>query len=293
MSSTGDLTYFNLCGITTTVCSPSSPVCKRAGLWSTQGFGNLKTQKIGPIELEGVAAGNGVTVTYTNGEYCPGTSGTSSKLHIVCGNKQAVTNCSISSNGCTVTAIIESKAGCGKPIAGTCQSEEFSSNLAVRVPLFDRKASGSFVEVSQRFELNTTASGDLHVAINCINFMLDNTNSQRSYPGSIVIRAVDPKTGKPGAILAKVNNPNIQPINASWYSYTESLRLFIPANFKRFIYISYLTLGDQNIHTSIHASNRGVEPFAPSYMWTNITNSWEELDIFYGHLGMNADIVVF
>ena len=48
---TGDLTYINLCGDTTTTCSPSSPVCRRCGLWATMGFGELDSQKFYPIRL--------------------------------------------------------------------------------------------------------------------------------------------------------------------------------------------------------------------------------------------------
>ena len=51
MGESGDLTYINMCGDTTTACSPSSPVCWRSGLWSTTGFGKLDTQKFFPIGL--------------------------------------------------------------------------------------------------------------------------------------------------------------------------------------------------------------------------------------------------
>jgi len=131
MSSTGDLTYINLCGDTTTVCSPASPVCKRSGLWSTMGFGDLETQNIKQLELSGYDRGNGVTVEYTKGEYCPGTSGSAAKLHIVCGTDEAVTSLSISSDGCTVTATIKSKAGCGVLVGGLSGGELFATIVLI------------------------------------------------------------------------------------------------------------------------------------------------------------------
>jgi len=112
-SSNGDLTYFNLCGVTTTTCSPSSPVCKRSGLWSTMGYGDLHTQQMVVIEKEDVDSGKGVTVHYTNGEYCPGTAGSSSTIHVVCGTDEVVTELSLSRDGCSITATIVSQAGCG------------------------------------------------------------------------------------------------------------------------------------------------------------------------------------
>jgi len=112
-SSFAEITYINLCGETTTVCSPSSPVCKRSGLWSTMGFGDLNTQQMVKIEKEGIEPGKGVTVHYSNGEYCPGTGTTSSTIHVVCGTDETITDVKVSADGCILTAVISSKAGCG------------------------------------------------------------------------------------------------------------------------------------------------------------------------------------
>jgi len=113
MGDTGDLTYFNICGDTTTVCSPASPVCRRSGLWSTMGFGDLETQKF----LSSVDKGKGVTIEYTRGEWCPDTTGTSAKIHILCGKDEAVTDLKIENDGCSITATIKSQAGCGKLVS--------------------------------------------------------------------------------------------------------------------------------------------------------------------------------
>jgi len=132
MGETGDLTYINVCGDTTTTCSPSSPVCRRAGLWSTMGFGDLETQVIKPIELNGVEAGNGVTVSYTNGEYCPGTTGTSAVLHIVCSTGEpTVSALSVSNDGCIVTATIKAPAGCGVLVSSMTGGEVFATVVLV------------------------------------------------------------------------------------------------------------------------------------------------------------------
>jgi len=112
---TTELTYVNLCGTTTTQCSPSSPVCKRSGLWSTMGFGDLYTQQIVLIEAEGVDSGKGVTVHYSQGEYCPGSAGTSSTINVLCGDDEAVTDVSLSKDGCSIVITIKSQAGCGTP----------------------------------------------------------------------------------------------------------------------------------------------------------------------------------
>lgn len=50
-NSLGTLTYINMCGVTTTQCSPSSPVCQRTALWTTMGFGALNTQHMNKIGL--------------------------------------------------------------------------------------------------------------------------------------------------------------------------------------------------------------------------------------------------
>jgi len=127
-SNTGDLTYVNLCGDTTTVCSPASPVCKRSGLWSTMGFGELETQSIVLIEKEGVTSDKGVTVHYGGGEYCPGSAGTSATIHVVCGTDETVTDVVVGSDGCTLTITISSQAGCGIEVDynGTSSGEVFA-----------------------------------------------------------------------------------------------------------------------------------------------------------------------
>jgi len=124
----GELTYINLCGPTTTTCSPASPVCKRSGLWSTMGYGQLTTQEIVLIEKDGVDADKGVTVKYTGGEFCPGAGATSAVIHIVCGTDDIVTDVSINSDGCSLTATISSQAGCGIEVdyPGTSSGEVFA-----------------------------------------------------------------------------------------------------------------------------------------------------------------------
>ena len=65
------------------------------------------------IEVEGVDSGKGVTVHYSLGEYCPGSSGTSSTINVLCGDDEAVTDVVISRDGCSLTITIKSQAGCG------------------------------------------------------------------------------------------------------------------------------------------------------------------------------------
>jgi len=288
----GDYVYANICGPSSEKCVSGSAVCMRTKDYDYVSLGKVQTQEFS--NSAEAKPGKGLQVTYFNGDDCD-FGNYQTVITLICDMTQEGVIDEADNGECWYKLTVKSKYACGqevKPTPGQCRSQQYSNDVNVRVPLFDRRASGSLVEVSQRFDLDTTASGDLNVAINCITFMLDNTNSQRSYPGSIVIRAVDSSTGEPGVVLAKVDNPNIKPTNERWYNYTESLRLFLPANFKRSVFVSYSTVGDQYIHSSIHASDKGVKPLAPSYMWTNITNSWERLDIFYGHLGMNADIVV-
>jgi len=126
MDQTGGLTYFNLCGDTTTICSPSSPVCKRSGLWSTMGYGDLSTQQMHVIDLSGYSADQGVTVEYSNGEYCPNSPGTSSKIHVVCGKDEAFTSLSVMSDGCSIVATIKSAAGCPEILPYTDGGEVFA-----------------------------------------------------------------------------------------------------------------------------------------------------------------------
>ena len=47
----GVLTYVNLCGVTTTQCTPPSPVCRLTGVWASFGYGDLETQVFKPIGL--------------------------------------------------------------------------------------------------------------------------------------------------------------------------------------------------------------------------------------------------
>jgi len=130
---TSELTYINICGDTTTTCSPASPVCKRSGLWSTMGYGQLSSQSLSLIEKEGVESGKGVTVHYSGGEYCPGSSGTSATIHVVCGTDEAVTDVKISSDGCSITAVISSKAGCGEEVnyPGASGGEVFATVVLI------------------------------------------------------------------------------------------------------------------------------------------------------------------
>jgi len=160
----------------------------------------------------------------------------------------------------------------------------------VSIPLFDRKSQGSLVEITQRFDLDTSKLGDLPIAINCVALYMCGTSGNYYYYGSIVVRAVNSR-GEPGEVLEKID-AGFGPTYERWYSYSQSFRVTIPSKYKRSIYISYYTGGDQGLHTLLYASDRGVQPTTPSYMWTNISKKWEKLDIFYGHLGMNADIVV-
>jgi len=106
----------NICGFTAAECSPSSPVCKRSGLWTLTGYGSLNNQTIGRIELPNVAMDKGVTVHYSNGQQCPTSDGTSSTIHVICGSAEAITSVEYGENKCSLVATINSKAGCGKPI---------------------------------------------------------------------------------------------------------------------------------------------------------------------------------
>jgi len=151
MSDKGDLTYVNLCGDTTTSCSPASPVCRRSGLWSTMGYGDLETQTFKPISLfssffiffsffffiffflfflntadDGVEKGQGVSVVYNRGEYCPGTDGTTAIINVICGKDESISDLKMSSDGCTVTITIKSQAGCGVLISSTDGGEVFA-----------------------------------------------------------------------------------------------------------------------------------------------------------------------
>jgi len=117
--------YVNLCGKTTTQCSPSSPVCKVSSLWNTVGYGQLETQEFVLVEKEGVESGKGVTIHYSNGEYCPSTGYTKSTIHVVCGTSETITTASVDSDGCGIEITISSAAGCGKEVAfeGTSAGE--------------------------------------------------------------------------------------------------------------------------------------------------------------------------
>jgi len=126
MSDKGDLTYVNLCGDTTTSCSPASPVCRRSGLWSTMGYGDLETQTFKPITDDGVEKGQGVSVVYNRGEYCPGTDGTTAIINVICGKDESISDLKMSSDGCTVTITIKSQAGCGVLISSTDGGEVFA-----------------------------------------------------------------------------------------------------------------------------------------------------------------------
>jgi len=132
MGDVGDLTYFNICGDTTTVCSPASPVCRRSGLWSTMGFGDLETQTFSLIEKAGVSPDRGITVKYTRGEWCPDSAGTSATIHIICSNsmKSVVTDLKIVNNNCSIEAVIESPAGCSKSISSdSSESSDSASSI--------------------------------------------------------------------------------------------------------------------------------------------------------------------
>jgi len=148
------------------------------------------------------------------------------------------------------------------------------------------------VEVTQRFDLPTSRNGDITIAINCIAFSLACVE-RNCYWGSIIIRSMD-KNGEPDEILRQIDTSHtgIQPIGPDWYDYDESFRVLIPASFKKSIFVGYLTAADPSTHTVVAASGKGVNPVTPSFLWTNLTKEWEALGPFYGHLGINADIIV-
>lgn len=114
-NSLGTLTYINMCGVTTTQCSPSSPVCQRTALWTTMGFGALNTQHMNKIEKSGVTSDQGVTVHYANGAECDGKRA-SSTVHVVCGTDETITSVTTSDDGCSVEVVISSSAGCGREV---------------------------------------------------------------------------------------------------------------------------------------------------------------------------------
>jgi len=76
--------------------------------------------------MDGVKVGEGVTVEYSLGEHCPGSTGTASKIHVICGKDEQVSSLSVSSDGCTITAVIKSKAGCGEEAPYVDGGEVFS-----------------------------------------------------------------------------------------------------------------------------------------------------------------------
>jgi len=178
--------------------------------------------------------------------------------------------------------------------AGYCKDRTYSGDLTVKLPLYDVNADGVLVEVSQRFDLNTSSYGDLTIAINCVSFGLSGYDRYNCDRGSIVVRALDSFHDEPGVILHQIDSAytGICPHSGDFYSYTESFRVTIPSKFKKTIFIGYQTLATKAQHDVLFASDKDVEPVAKNYLWTNHTDSWEDNSRFYGHLGIDADIVI-
>jgi len=175
-----------------------------------------------------------------------------------------------------------------------CKSSQYFKDLTVKLPLFDANDDGSLVEVSQRFDLNTSAIGDLSVAINCVDYDMSGLDMRNCFRGAIVIRAYDFLNDGPGDILYFIDPiyTGICPYGHTTYAYTESFRVTIPAKYDRILFVGYRTNATKGAHSIIFAADQGVTPIADNFMWTNLTNTWERTSRYYGHLGINADIIV-
>ena len=167
-----------MCGVTTTQCSPSSPVCQRTALWTTMGYGALNTQRMNKIglcpphhlislscpshnhmcvctratrtEKSGVSSDQGVTVHYTNGAECENGKRASSIVHVVCGSDETITSVSGSDDGCSVEVVISSSAGCGREVKyqGSAKGGVFPLVLLILF-VFSPQSFGSEREMSR------------------------------------------------------------------------------------------------------------------------------------------------
>ena len=198
--------------------------------------------------------------------------------------------------------------------AGECESKQYSKDLTVKIPLYDSKgllfpykcvfscsflilcllyvppsADASVVEVTQRFDLVNSPKRGYDISIDCVTFYFSTSNKFACYKGDLVIREVSSTSDEPGKELFRIDSGICPTDNFYWYSYTESFRLTIPGR-KKSVFIGYETVGTAETHTVLSASRKGVAPQSDSYMMSNLTNKWENIGKFYGHLGMNADI---
>jgi len=170
-----------------------------------------------------------------------------------------------------------------------CESKTFSDGLNVRIPLKDQNDRPSTVEVTQRFELNTSSQKALTIAINCISYMIEKDDYQGLYCGDVVVRSEE--NGKPGDILFKA--PNAICTNsaiASWVAYDSSFRVTLPASSSRRAVMIGLRSSDQYLF--LYSSKPKMEPTAISWTTSNLTNKWDDIHMFYGHIGIDADIIV-
>ena len=143
--------------------------------------------------------------------------------------------------------------------------------------------------MTQRFDIQTSASGDLRLAIKCVDIWAfgDIMDCMR---GTIVIRAYNHTTNEPGEVLAEYGD--ICPRDKWWYGCTSSHRVTLPAKYKRVLFIGYKTPAQGKLYSTIGAAGMDGEPKTDNFMWTSVTNEWEDTSDFYAHYDINADIVI-
>jgi len=202
-----------------------------------------------------------------------------------------------------------------------CESKTFSDDLNVRIPLKDQNGlllvsvllscfltssvfssffpfyfsfglsdRPSMVELTQRFELETRSKKDVTIAINCIAYGIVKDSYQGLYCGDVVVRSDD--NGKPGDILFKADREICTNSGIfSWEAYDSSIRVTLPGNGSTNKSV-YIGIRSEDKYLFVYGSKSKVQPTADSWMTSNLSKKWEDVHMFYGHVGIDADIIV-
>jgi hypothetical protein len=129
----GNIIYVNPCGSSTTACSPPQTVCTRSPMYVLVGYGVVSTQRIHALNVTGAKPDKGVTMSYTGGYDCEGTTKRSAVVHVECQESvESYIHSSVISTtggGCLITITIRSPAGCGREVDYVPGSDESGSGV--------------------------------------------------------------------------------------------------------------------------------------------------------------------
>jgi len=177
-----------------------------------------------------------------------------------------------------------------------CSSSTYSTDLSVKIPLLDQSGKPSYAEISQRFDVAYNSDLSLYVSFSCVKLFLGCSANYNNFNGFLVVRTSDPKTFMPGDVIYKIKT-KISPYQPGWYVHDDHFTVEVPRQAPvsgyRSFYLGFQTESNQEVHPIMYAAERDKYPQTGIWFATNVTPTWDPLYLFYSHVGMDADFVIY